>query len=490
MTKNNSEPTTHAVGDIKRKTIHGAVSFFIRTIFINLIALAASLILSAVFSPEDYGIYGAVIQIIALLVFFSDIGLAAALIQKKEEPTQKDFATAFTLQQLLSWLIFLVTVGIAWSGLLSNKTGPAGDWILISLGLSFPLASLKTIPSIILERKLEFSKLVTPQIVEQLVFYITLITGALKGFGVVSYVPAILLRSVSGVITLYILQRWPIQIGIYKDSFKSMIGFGVQFQLNDFLARVKDQLFYLALYYYFPLAQFGYINWAKQWSSYPYNMTVQNVLSLTFPVFSRLQHDVNLLRKAIEKSLFFISLAIFPILAGMAVFIYPLLEVFPVYAHWEPAALSLILFSLSIAGGALSSPLTNTLNAIGKISITLRLMVLWTVLTWVLTPVAIYFFGFSGVALAALVISLTSFLPVIYLQKYVKFTFLDQVWRQFVAAVLLSVVGVLGQNYWSQGIFELCLGIAISGFTYMGLMLLLGKDKVFSEIRSLKILKG
>lgn len=487
MKKNDSDVAllTDAL-HIKQKSIQGAISFFLRSIVVNLITFGALIILSALFSPADFGVYGIVIQIIAILVFFSDIGMAAALVQKKEEPTQADYSTAFTSQQILSWTIFLITLGIAWSGLLAAKTGPVGNWILISLGLSFPLASLKTIPSIILERKLEFSKVVIPQIVEQVAFYVILILGALMGYGVFSYVPAILVRSVSGVITMYILQWWPVALGINTQSFKSMIGYGITFQANDFLARVKDQLFFLVLGYYFPLTQFGYINWAKQWSSYPYTMTVQNVMSVTFPVFSRLQHNTELLKKAIEKALFFISIAVFPILAGMCAFIFPLLKVFPAYSQWQPAAWSLIFFTLSIVGGALSTPITNTLNAIGKITTTLRLMIIWTILTWTITPLMIYLYGYNGVALSALLISITSFLPFIYIKKIVAIDALEQIWRQSLAAIGLLLVGLVGQNYWGTNIQSLVIGMVSSAAVYGLILLIIGKDKIAMEIRSLR----
>lgn len=490
MEKNNKMDaelnTVLTSSEVKSKTIKGAFSFFGRTIFLNVVALVASLVLSLYLSPAEFGIFGIVTQIIALLVFFSDIGLAAALIQKKEEPTRTDYVTAFTLQQILSWGIFIVTVCIALSGILATKTGPVGNWILLSLGLSFPLASLKTIPTIKLERRLEFSKTVLPQIVEQLLFYPILIAGAIMGYGVYSYIPAILVRSIGGVATMMIVQPWSMGLGISQQSLKGMIHFGAKFQLNDFLARIKDQLFFLVLGFYFPLAQFGYINWAKNYSTYPYNLTVQNVMALTFPAFARLQHDTTLLRKAIEKSLYFISLGIFPILAGMCAFIYPLLTVFPRFSKWEPAALSLILFTISIAGGAISTPLTNALTAIGKINVTLKLMIFWTFLTWIVTPICIYYYGYNGVAIAAFIISFSSVLPIIYLKKLISINIFDQVWRQSLAAIVAAAVGVLGKFYWSQSINWLLLGILLSGVVYILLLLLLGKDKLLQEIKSLK----
>ena len=72
----------------------------------------------------------------------------------------KDYQTAFTVQQILSWAIVLIILIIISTGVVQKKVGSAGIWILISLAVSFPLASLKTIPSIILERKLNFNKLI------------------------------------------------------------------------------------------------------------------------------------------------------------------------------------------------------------------------------------------------------------------------------------------------------------------------------------------
>jgi len=472
--------------DIKKKSVSGAVSYFIRTLLLQGIGLISIFVLSSYFSPEDFGIYGFVIQIIGILIFFSDVGLAASLIQKKTPPTEADYRSAFTVQQILSWFIMGVILIILAMGFVQNKTGETGKWILLALGISFPLATFKTIPSVILERKLDFSKLIIPQIFEQIAFHGLLIYLALNGSGSIAYAYAILARSIVGVVVMFVLQPWSIGFALNKTSLKSLLGFGVKFQINDFLARIKDQLFYLVLAMFLPLRDFGYIQWAKNWSMYPYNLTVQNMMAITFPAFSRLQGHSLALKKAIEKSLFFITAAIFPILVGMSVFIFPFISLVPKWGKWQPAALSLILFSLSIAWSAVSTPLTNTLNAIGKINWTLKLMVMWTVLTWILTPVGIYFFGFNGVAISALLISFTSVLSVYFVKKIVPIDFIDQVWRQLLASVVMSIVGVIGMQFWSQGYLQFSVGVILTGLTYAVTLLIVGKDKVLTEIRSLR----
>lgn len=474
------------LGQIKRKSVGGVISFLGRTAVLQAVGLVSTLVLSIFFSPEDFGIYGVVTQIIGLLVFFSDIGLAAALVQKKDQPSLTEYRTAFTVQQALSWLIVGVVLIILTTGVVQGKTGEVGAWLLVSLAISFPLATLKTIPSIMLERKLEFSKLVVPQIFEQLVFHGLLITLAWRGMGAMAYTYAIIIRSLVGVVVMWVIQPWRVGLALDKVALFSLLGYGMKFQLNDFLARIKDQLFFLFLAAVLPLREFGFIQWAKNWSQYPYNLTVQNVMAITFPTFSRLQGHPQALKRAIEKSIFFITLAIFPLLVGMSVFVQPLIQVIPSYGKWQPAMLSFILFTLAIGWAAISTPLVNTLNAIGHINSSLKLMLFWTVLTWVLTPIGLYFFDFNGVAIAAFVIALTSFLPIMLVKKYVPVVVWPQLWRQLVAAVVMAAVGLVWLPIWQQSMMWLLIGMLASGAAYAGALLLVGFKTIKQEILSLR----
>ncbi len=484
-----SSESQHSIAVLKKKTVSGAVSYFGRTLFLQGIGLGSAVILSWLLEPEDFGVYGFVIQIIGLLTFVSDIGFAAALVQKKQEPTNTDYRTTFTVQQVLSWIIVFVVLALISTGFVSNKAGVSADWILLSLAISFPLASFKTISSVILERKLEFSRLVIPQIVEQILFHGILIWLAWKGFGALSYAYAILVRSVAGTVVMLLIAPWSVGLALNKASFKELFGYGVKFQLNDFLARIKDQLFFLALGLVMPLREFGYIQWAKNWSLYPYLLTVQNVMAITFPTFARLQHDKKLLGRAIEKTLYFISLIVFPMLVGMIIFINPTLSLIPGYAKWQPASYAFIWFTASVFWSAISTPLTNTLNAIGKINSTLRLMIMWTTITWIFAPISLWIWGYTGVAFAAFLMSCTSFITVYMVQKEISFGFLKSVGKQTLAAAIMLSVGLLGLEVWYKGPWHLMGGMIISASVYMIAFLTLGWRQFIVEVVSLRTAK-
>jgi len=474
-----------ALEQIKSRSISGVIAFTFRTFFLQLIALVATFLLAVFLKPEEFGIFFVVSALVNLFIFLSDIGLAASLIQKKETPSLADLRTTFTIQQILSFII--VTIIFSLTPFWQTKYGlsQSGLYLLYALAISFILASFKTIPSILLERKLDFNKLIIPQLVENLIFYSIAVFLAWKGFGVTSYTIAVLARSFAGVIIIYLLMPWQIGFAINKKSLKGLLKFGVPFQINDFLARIKDDLLIVSLKFFLTDAQIGFVGWAQRWSLFPYRFTVDSVIRVTFPAYSRLQNDKKRLKKAIEKSLYFISIIIFPILAGIALLALPFTNVIAQYQKWQPALIALYLFLINVAWSSLSTPLTNAINAIGKIKITLKLMVFWTILTWGLTIPAVIKFGFVGVALAAALVSFTSVITFIVIKRLVPIQIFVQIRSALIATAFMSLIVYQIVPQISTSLIKFLLTTAIGAFSYLVAILMLERKRLISEIKTL-----
>ena len=352
------------LGLIKKRSIRGVFALVYRTLAIQILGFAANLILTIFLSPSVFGVYFVVSAAIAFLSYFSDIGLAAALIQKKEPITDDDLKTTFTIQQAL--IITVVIIALLLSGFIKSFYNLDNEGILLFqvLVISFFLSSLKTIPSIILERSLKFDKLVIPQLAESVVFNITAVLLAINGFGVTSFTVAVLLRGIVGLVAIYIVSPWRVGFGFSASTAKKLLSFGVPFQANSFLALIKDDLLIVYLGKVLPLSQVGYIGFAQKWAFMPLRLIMDNVIRITFPSFSRLQGDKNMLGRAIEKSLFASAFLIFPSLVALIILSPYLTKIIPRYVKWEPALLSLTFFSLNACLSSISTPLTNALNAI------------------------------------------------------------------------------------------------------------------------------
>lgn len=428
------------IATIKKKSLSGIVALTSRTFVLQLIALGATFLLTIFLNPATFGIFFVVSAIISFLSYFSDIGLAAALIQKKEALTTDDLSTTFTIQQCLvlplSVLSYIFAPVIAGFYGLDNQ----GVMLFRALILSFFFSSLKTIPSILLERNLNFNKLVIPQIAETIGFYAVAVFMAWRGYGVTSFTWAVITRAVIGLVLMYIISPWRPRIGISRPVAKKLLRFGIPFQMNSFLALLKDDLMTVFLGKILPFSQVGYIGWAKKWAEVPLRLIMDSVIRVTFPAFSRLQHSRELLGKAIEKTLFGLAVTMIPISVGLLFFVEPAVTIIPKYGKWEPALISFFMFVIAAIFAGFSTPLTNALNAVGKIKITMFLMVFWTIATWILTLLFVHFFSFNGFALGVMILSFSLFIVIWLVKKFADFKFLPQVQWPVIAGLMQSAL--------------------------------------------------
>ena len=471
---------------IAGRAVSGIAALVSRQFVINLISLSASLIIYSILPKEDIGIYTVVIAMQRVISFFTDFGLGAALIQKKEELTDSDISTTFTLQSILTFAIFIIV--LLTLPLLTNffKLNPSGAKLLLVLVFSIFLSSFKIIPSILLERRIQFSKLVIPQIAEVLVFNVLLIILVLKNFGIDSYTWAFLVSSLIGIPIYYYLNPWKIRLNITRTSLRHL-KFGAQFQAKNILATIKDDLLTVILAKILPFGEIAYIGFAQRLAFYTYRYTVDSVTKVSFSALSRLQHDKDHLRLAIEKSLFFISFIMFPTLFTLMFVANPLIQYFPKWqGKWELAIPSLIFFSLNALVSSFSGILINVLDATGRVKTTLKMMILWTGMTWILTPLLIYFFGFNGVAMASFIVTLTIFITIYLVRKIVDFSLFQSIFKPAIATGILSMYLLFMTNiFFISSLLSLIIVIIIGALIYLALMYVLAKKEVENDIRIL-----
>lgn len=463
------------IAAVTRRSIHGVVALVSRTFFIQVINFLVNIFLTIFLSPATFGVYGVVLAVIAFLNYFSDIGLAGALIQKKEQVTHEDLTTTFTLQQGL--VISASVIALLLSQIVGKFYNLNGAGILLfqALVISFFLSSLKTIPSILLERNLHFQKLVIPEIVEIIVFDAVVMVFALKGFGIASFTYAVLARGVAGLITIYIISPWKIGFGFSKDVAKKLLSFGIPFQANSFLGLLKDDLLFAYIGKVLPFTQVGYIVFAQKWAFAPLRLIMDNIIRITFPSFSRLQHDAEHLGKAVEKSLVATLSLILPSLVGLVILGPYFISFVPKYQKWEPALLSLGFFAFSAAIAAISTPLTNALSAIGKIKVTLYLMIMWTILTWVLTPLAIMLMGYNGFAFAGTIISLTLFVVIWVTKKYIHFS-LRPLLPSIIASTVMGILLFFVAKLIVVNLAMTLVGVLVGGAIYLACLYILARE--------------
>lgn len=489
-TQDHLDPTGEiTIETVRERTVKGIVALTGRYFVLYLITIFAQGLLGAFLTTAQFGIFGIVSAIINFLVYFSDIGLAASLIQKRQKLEEDDLATTFTVQQIL---VFVLVISLfLLSPTIKRVYGldQASIYLLYALGASFVMSSLKTIPSVLLERGLRFEILAITNILENLIYNFILVYLAWKGFGITSFTFAVLARGVVGLATLYLFRPWKPKLKISRKSLANLLRFGIPYQINTFIAVLKDDGLTIVLGKVLGVDALGILVWAQKWIQIPLRVVLDNVTRVTFPAFSRLQDDKKNLERTVTRSIFFITFLVFPAVTGIVIIAPVLFDAIPKYHQWMPAVIPMILLSINVIMASVSTQLTNLLNSIGKIKVTSVFMVMWTVLTWALVPYLAIKYGVNGASFGYALVGLSSVVVIFITKKFVDFSLSESILRPFLASLAMAAVLIVIRNLVPHNLTNLGLLIAAGATTYIiSILILVGQSLIEDAKKGIKSL--
>lgn len=469
---------------INKRVVKGIGILTARTFLIQFIAFSANALLTVFLEPHEYGVFFLVSALISFLAYFGDIGFAASLIQKKEKLTNLELRTIFTAQQVL--VLCLIFVVLLITPIIENvyKLDQKAIYLLWAVAFSLLLSSLKTIPTVLLERKLEFNKWIIPQIAETIVFNLSVVFLAWKGFGVTSFTVGVLLRGFVGLLVTYIIQPWLPGLSFSLTAFKSVLKFGVPYQMNALLAMIKDDGMTLLLGGILGQSGVGLLGWAQKWAYAPLRFFMDQVIKVTFPAFSRLQDQKQELSNIVSRSILFICIFAFPSLVMLVQLAPSLTEIIPKYSKWNPALTALTLISITSALAVVTTPLTNTLNAIGKISVTFKLMIMWTILTWVFVPILSILYGLNGAAFGFTLVGFSSIVAIVIASKFVEINYLQSVGKPLFASAVMGVGLQVIKKILPVSPAQV-ISMIVSGLLIYSLVIVLIEPKIINMIKSI-----
>ena len=468
---------------IGQRAVRSVIALSSRTLVLNIINFIGTLALTIFLTREEFGVFVLTSAIVEMLTYFSDIGLAGALIQKKGKLSKKEIEATFTIQEIL--VLLMIGLALIFSGPIARFYGLSqmGLYLFYSLLLAFFLSSLKTIPSVLLERRLKFDKIIIPQIAETVVFNGILVALAFMGFGIKSYIFAVLARAVVGVVIIYILVPWRPKIRLSVASIKSLLNFGVPYQVNSVLAVFKDKVSLLILGKVLGLQAMGILGWAEKWANLALRYFLDATVKVAFPLFSRLQQKREKAAQSLESFVYFIATMILPVLAGAYLLMPRIVLTIPKYIKWQPGLTTFNLFLISASIAAISTFFTNFLMAMGKIKQVVGLMVFWTVLTLSLYPFLATRYGHVGVALGSIVISLTSVITYGLVRRVVEFRLLINILPAIFGSLVMILIVKSVDQLMPTGLKGILLMIMLGVVSYSASIYVLNGKRLKEQVK-------
>ena len=290
-------------GSLTQRVLRGGIWIFSLRLLNNALAFVRKIVLARLLTPNDFGLMGVAVLAMATLETFSETGIHAALIRKKENITG-DLDTAWTITALRGAAIFLILVAAA--PLIAGFFGsPDATAVVRVIGLSALLTGLRNSGVIYFQKELNFRK--------QFLYEFTATLATM----IVSIVLAVVLRSVwalvwgslaaAGVrlVSSYLLHPYRPRLRLNMDKAGEMLGFGKWLLVSGilvFLINQGDDIFVGKM---LGVVSLGYYQMAFFISNMPSTEITNIVAHITYPAYSRMNAEIERIRSSYRKVLLF-----------------------------------------------------------------------------------------------------------------------------------------------------------------------------------------
>jgi len=444
------------------------------------------LILARMLTPDDFGLYAAVMVIFNLAVTVSMLGLDQAAIQSKDD-SEELLRTAATFRMAMA--IIAVVVGLVAAPAIASfydrpdMTGPLRVMLIAVL-----VSSAGFVSSVRLSKALRFRELSISKIGNAVTWLPVGIAAAVLGLSYWSMILATLFASMVALVVLWIYAPWKIGFHIDKEILAKLLHFGKYPVAIGFVVFLAFNLDKVVVGRFLGADMLGVYFLAFTWGTMVPSIFSNIVNNVMFPTYATISHDIGLISKGYLKTLTYLGYLSLPMGFGLAA-ISPVFVAAILGEKWMAATGSLAVLSLVGTCSALTSPAGSLFLATGNPYLSWRVTAVTFVIYVVLLVPAAIFGGILGVSLLLLAITLTSVLWVWHMASGLVNESLRTIgkllWKPAFASVAMAAIVYWSSTLVAAGLVTLIVLVALGIATYGAIVYALNMRTFRNEARSL-----
>lgn len=311
--------------DLKQKAIKGLAWSVLDNSGQQLLKFIIGIVLARLLSPQEFGLIAMVTVFTGFASRFSDLGLSAALIQKRDT-SQSEFSSVFWLN-VLGGSVLTVTFLVAAPFIALFYEEPMLTSLTMFVSATFLLGSLSASQRVQMKRELNFK---TPSIVSIgsiTISGIVAIAMAYQGFGVWALAVHMVFSSFISLLLLWFLSSWRPQWHFDWSAVKGMMGYSLNLfgtrSLNYWVKNIDT----LLVGKFLGTHAVGIYSRAFALMLFPLR-NISNVLTqVMFPALSTIQEDKKRVARIYLKMTQTIAIFVFPLMSGLFVTVKPFIFV-------------------------------------------------------------------------------------------------------------------------------------------------------------------
>lgn len=238
--------------------------------------------------PREFGIVAIAAVWLNLLVIFSDLGFAAAVIQRRVLD-ESHLTSAFVLNVVLGLLLCALgwVVSVAMAGL-ESASELAG--IMPFLACSVIFTTISVVPQALARKQLQFKALALRDGSAVLVSGVVAIALAHAGFGIWAFVAQVLVRTLLGSLLVWFVVHWRPRLSEFRwNAVRDLWGFSSAVIVYSMLKWAQQSLDKFLLAFLFGTIQLGYYAFGERSIVAPTTSVRTAAGAYFFPVYSAAQ---------------------------------------------------------------------------------------------------------------------------------------------------------------------------------------------------------
>lgn len=266
----------------------------------QLLRLGSNLVLTRLLFPEVFGVMGLVQIFLQGLVMFSDVGTGPAIVQSARGEDPVFLNTAWTIQVVRGFLLFLASCLIAYP-VAAFYDQPILVWLVPATGVTAILGGLESTAMHTVQRRLELGRRTLIELAGQVLTIAVMIVGAWldrRWYGPhhMGAVWAIVIGGFAGSVLRTVLSHTSLpgirnRFLLDREAARALFHFGRWIfvsTLLTFLAAQSDRLIFGKV---IPLDLFGVYGIAAMLSMFPTQAVLSLGSGVVFPAYSRVARD-------------------------------------------------------------------------------------------------------------------------------------------------------------------------------------------------------
>jgi lipopolysaccharide exporter len=425
---------------LSSRVVVGGFWVLVLRVFSQVLSLGRIVVLARLLSPNDFGLMGITMLVMAVLDTFSQTGFQIALIQKKER-IEEYLDTAWTTMALRGFLLYGLLFVAAPFAATFYEAPEAGPIIQVA-GLMMIINALASIRVVYFKKELEFQKQFMYMLSGTFVDLVVSVTLALIFRDIWALVYGLLAGGIARLVVSYIIAPYFPKLRIDVPKLRELYSYGRWIFGSSIFIFLLTQGDDALLGKVLGLTALGFYQMAHRISNLPATEISHVISSITLPAYSKLQDNKDGLREAYLRVLKLTALLSIPAAGGIFI-LAPELTRILLGERWLPMVSAMQVLVIGGATRSIGATMGPVFQAVGKPQILTKFLFVQTVLVAILIYPLTVRLDIMGTALSLMIPGLI--VNSIFATHIVRITGCG--WNRFFQAVGYPLLGTLAMVF-------------------------------------------